>query len=528
MPEQTITKRQIIFIMLGTMLTLLIAALNNTIVGTAMPKIVRELQGMEHYSWPFTSYMLFSTIILPISGKLADIYGRKKITLLGIIILAVASMLCGISRTMIELSILRGFQGIGGGICVSSAFIIVSEIFPMGQRAKYIGLVTSMFALASIMGPVAGGIITDHFSWRWVFFVNIPLNVVAFLLLFKFLPVIIHHDEERKIDIIGVAAFVLTALPALFVVSQIAYRPFLSLDMIALTLFSLLMLILFLYVEKRSREPLLNLHYFKEDIFSASVIASALGSMAVFGTAIFFPLYLQSTRGLSATKSGLIMMPMMMAMILATNISGTLVSRFKIFKPVAVAGFIITCLGIFSFGFLGRYCSIAGLIVFSSLAGGGIGLTLPIFSVAPQSVFPHRQVGIVTSLLQFFRNLGGTVGSAMFGTIMFLHMSSKLKDVPNGNVPAATTDLVKNPAILTNPEKVAAIRESIPQSLIADFERFVSSCLSSVAGSIEMIFIVAGVILLIGLVSVILKFNEKKVRHAVSEYKKRQQVKFSS
>jgi len=201
MNAHSLTKKQIVLIMAGTMLTLLPAALDNTIVSTAMPKIILDLNGMEHYAWPFTAYMLFSTIILPISGKLADIYGRKKVTLFGITVFAITSICCGSSHSMIELSILRGFQGVGGGICISSAFIIVSEIFPMGKRAKYIGIITSMFALTSIMGPGAGGIITDYLSWRWVFFVNIPLGIIAFVLIAKNLPAPVHHDDKRKIDI---------------------------------------------------------------------------------------------------------------------------------------------------------------------------------------------------------------------------------------------------------------------------------------------------------------------------------------
>lgn len=520
MTKTTLTKRQIIFVMAGSMLTLLLAALDNTIVGTAMPKIIRDLHGMEHYSWPFTSYMLFSTVILPISGKLADIYGRKKITLLGIFIFALSSVLCGFSRTMIELSVLRGFQGIGGGICTSSAFIIVSEIFPFGKRAKYIGLITSMFALASIMGPGAGGVITDYLSWRWVFFVNIPLSIIAFFLIFKFLPIIIHTEGNRKIDIFGVVVFVFTAFPALFVISQIGLRPVLSFLMIALIVFAVVMFFLFLYIEKRSKEPLLSLHYFKKSIFSTSVIASSLGNMAIFGAAIYFPLYLQSVRGASATKSGLIMMPMMVSIILASNISGFIVSRFHMFRPIALTGLVISFIGMFSFGIFGGYCAIPGLIAFSTLAGLGFGSTFPIFSVAPQSVFSPRQIGVVTSLIQFFRNLGGSIGSAMFGAIMISKMNAGLKNVPLGSITPDIASVIKNPGVLSNPDKLSAIRTGIPESSLSDFDKIVSLSIASMSGSIEMIFIVASGILFVAVLSIVFFFNEKTVLHAVAEHKK--------
>jgi multidrug resistance protein len=294
MKRPELSRKQITLIMAGSMLTLFLAALDNTIVGTAMPKIIRDLQGMEHYAWPFTAYMLFSTIVLPISGKLADIYGRRKITLLGIAVFMLTSALCGFSRSMTELSILRGFQGIGGGICTSSAFIIVSEIFPLGQRARYMGLIASMFALASIMGPGAGGLITDYLSWRWVFFVNIPLSMIAFFLIFRHLPVIIETDKTRKMDIPGAVFFVLALLPLLLAVSQIGRMPVTSPFMAGLLAFSLLMTILFLRAEKRSAEPLLNLHYFRDGIFTTSVLGSSFAAMAIFGAAIYMPLYIQA------------------------------------------------------------------------------------------------------------------------------------------------------------------------------------------------------------------------------------------
>ena len=516
----SLTRKQTAFIMAGTMLTLLLAALDNTIVGTAMPKIIRDLNGMEHYAWPFTAYILFSIIILPISGTLADIYGRKKITLLGIAFFVLTSILCGSAHGMIELSIFRGFQGIGGGICISSAFIIVSEIFPLGQRAKYMGLITSMFALASIMGPVVGGVITDYLSWRWVFYVNIPFGIAAFILIAKNLPSLIHHDEQRKIDIIGVFAFVLAALPFLFVISQMGGHSFLSFDMIALSVFSAVMFASFLLIEKRSKEPLLSLHFFKEKVFSVSVIASSLGNMAIFGAAIYLPLYLQSVRGESATRSGLIMMPMMVSVVLASNISGFCVARLQRFKSVAIIGLFVSFAGMFSFGFFSDRSMTSTLIAFSALTGIGLGMTFPVFMVAPQCVFAPRQIGIVISLLQFFRNLGGAIGSAVFGAIMISKMNAGLRGIALGNLPGNITELVKNPGVIANPQKIAAIRGGISEPMLTDFDRFVSLCVHSISGSIEMIFLISSGILLAALLLVIFSFNEKQVRHAMAEHKK--------
>jgi EmrB/QacA subfamily drug resistance transporter len=520
MHTKELTRKEIILIMTGSMLTLLLAALDNTIVGTAMPKIIRDLHGMEHYSWPFTAYMLCSTVILPISGKLADIYGRKKITLIGIILFVIASVLCGLSRNMIELSVFRGFQGFGGGICISSAFIIVSEIFPPKKRAKYVGLVASMFAVASILGPGAGGVITDNLSWRWVFFVNIPLGLIALFLISEYFPNIIHHDEKRKIDAVGVLVFVSAAFPLLFVISQIGIRSFRSPLMISLSVFSVIMLALFFRVEKKSKEPLLSLHYFREKVFSSSVIAASLGNMAVFGAAIYLPLYLQSVRGASATRSGLIMMPMMVSMILSSNFAGFTASRLVRYKPIALTGIFLSMIGMFCLGVFGNGVPVTGLILFSTLAGIGIGATFPVFMIAPQSIFSPKQVGLITSLVQFFRNLGGTIGSAMFGALMLSHMNNGLKDVSIGNISPETAELIKNPAILSNPVKLAVIRDAVPAAQIADFNAFVSSCLKTVSGSIEIIFTVSAIILMVSLLSIIFFFNEKQVRHSVIEHRK--------
>jgi EmrB/QacA subfamily drug resistance transporter len=521
MNRPSLTRKQIALVMAGTMMTLLLAALDNTIVSTAMPKIIRDLNGMEHYAWPFTAYMLFSTIILPVSGKLADIYGRRKITLLGIAVFTLTSMWCGFSRSMIELSVLRGFQGIGGGICISSAFIIVSEIFPMGQRAKYIGLITSMFAVASILGPGAGGLITDYLSWRWVFFVNIPLSIVAFTLIAKNLPILIHHDEKRKMDVIGVIVFVLAAFPLLLVISQVGSRSLLSFELPALALFSAGMFALFLHIEKRSQEPLLSLHFFREKIFSVSVLASSLGNMAIFGAAIYFPLYLQSVRGESATRSGFIIMPMMVSLILASNLSGLLVSRFHRYKPLAATGFLLSCGGMFCFGFWGERSTIPILIAFSSLSGIGLGLTFPIFMVAAQSIFAPQQIGVVTSLMQFFRSLGGSIGSAFFGAIMISRMNSGLTGLSFGTLPMNIAELIKNPLMIANPQKMATIRGGLSPSVLADFDRFVSLCLHSIAGSIETIFLVSSGILFAALWLVIVDFNEGQVIRAITEHKRK-------
>ncbi|MDA8126142.1 MAG: MFS transporter, partial [Deltaproteobacteria bacterium] len=292
--------------------------------------------------------------------------------------------------------------------------------------------------------------------------------------------------------------------------------------MVALSVFSIAMFILFLRIEKRSREPLLSLHFFQEKIFSVSAIASSLGNMAVFGAAIYFPLYLQSVRGESATKSGFIMMPMMVSMILASNVAGMLVSRFRRFKAVAVGGLFLSSLGMFCFGFFGAVSTTPALIAFSSLAGIGLGLTFPIFMVAPQSLFPPQQIGVVISLMQFFRSLGGSIGSAIFGAILIAEMNSGMRGISLGQLPASVAELVKNPGVIANPLKIATIREGISPAILGDFDRFVALCVRSISGSIETIFLVSAGLLLAALLLVLYSFNEQRVVRSLGRLKKRQ------
>src|SRR5208337_2200469 len=260
MVAHTLSPKRIWLIMSGVMLSLLLAALDNTIVGTAMPKIIHDLHGMAHYAWPFTSYMLFSTSIIPISGKLADIYGRKRIDLIGLVIFLSASALCGLSASMTQLILFRGLQGIGGGTLISNAFIIVGEIFPPKKRGKYVGLVSAMFGVASVLGPTVGGWITDSLSWRWVFYVNLPIGFVAFFILFIVLPPLKRHEGNRQLDPLGIVTFLLAVFPLLLGFSEGGKEyPWLSLPIIAAFVLSAVMFTAFIYSQTKSREPLLSL-----------------------------------------------------------------------------------------------------------------------------------------------------------------------------------------------------------------------------------------------------------------------------
>ena len=519
MVEQRLSPRRTGFIMSGVMLSLLLAALDNTVVGTSMPRIIRDLKGMEYYSWPFTAYMLFSASIIPIAGKLSDIYGRKLIDLIGMIVFIVASALCGLSTNMFQLIIFRGFQGLGGGVLVSNAFIIVGELFSPRERGKYTGLVASMFGVASVLGPTVGGFITDRLSWRWVFYINLPLGFLAFLVLLICLPLLKHHEEKRRIDLAGVIAFLLAVFPLLLGFSGGGkVYPWTSLKIIGLFIFSGFMFLLFLNIERRSREPLLPLSLFRNGIFSVSVVASFLASAGLFGAVIFIPLFAQSIMGATATGSGVVTTPMMLGMIVAAIVTGIVSGRLRRYRPIGLVGFASALVGMVLLARMGPSSSYGFLMFSVVLVGLGIGITIPIFNVSVQNAFPLSQLGMVTSALQFFRNIGGTISSAILGSIMLASYDGRLKILSLSTMPEEVQGLLKDGKILTNPTTIERMKSLLPPSFTDQLDNIIRQAKSALAASILNVFFICVFIFLGGLVVTIF-LNEKGVRKGVESHR---------
>jgi EmrB/QacA subfamily drug resistance transporter len=519
MVEQKLSQRRIWFIMSGVMLSLLLAALDNTVVGTAMPRIIYDLKGMEYYSWPFTAYMLFSASIIPIAGKLSDIYGRKLIDLVGMIVFIIASALCGLSTNMIQLIIFRGFQGLGGGVLISNAFIIVGELFSPRERGKYTGYVASMFGVASVLGPTVGGFITDRLSWRWVFYVNLPLGFFAFFVLLIALPLLKHHEEERRMDLVGVATFLLAVFPLLLAFSGGGKEyPWLSPQILGLFTFSGLMFLLFLSLERRSREPLLPLSLFRNSIFSVSVAASFLASAGLFGGLIFIPLFAQSIMGATATGSGVITTPMMLGMIVAAIATGIVSGRLRRYRAIGLVGFASAFVGMMLLARMGLSTS-HGLLMFNVvLVGLGMGMIIPIFNVSTQNAFPLRQLGAVTSALQFFRNMGGTISSAILGSVMLASYDRRLKALSLASLPHEVQGLLKDTRNLRNSTAIERIKSLLPSSLTDQFDKIVMQAKSALAVSILNVFLICVFIFLAGLLVTIF-LNEKEVRKGVESHR---------
>ena len=423
--QYNLSKSKIIMVMAGLMVGLLVAALDNSIIGTAMPKIIGNLQGMEYYVWPFTAYMLTSTIAIILFGKLSDIYGRKHIMIIGTVTFVIASIMCGFSSNMFELILFRGIQGIGGGILISLPFIVVGEIFSPRERAKYMGILASVFGVSSVLGPILGGIITDTIGWRWVFFVNVPVGVVAVSLLLYSLPNFKLPDVKKVIDYLGIVTFTL-CLSGLFLGLTLARDldtyPFV--EIIGLFVFSAFLFVLFIWAEKKAVEPILPLNLFNNSIFTVSSAENFLASALIFCGIIYVPLFAQGVLGMNAINSGLIMIPMLISLTISANIAGQIISRTGKYKLLAIVEFIITGIGIVFLATMNINTSPYALIAYSTILGLGSGMMYTVFTISVQNAFSLREIGIVTASMQFFRNVGATVSIPIFGYIMNFTMAS--------------------------------------------------------------------------------------------------------
>lgn len=406
---------------------MLLSSLDQTIVSTAMPTIVQELNGLEHISWVFTAYMLGSTVTVPIYGKLSDIFGRKTLYLIGIGIFLVGSALCGLSQSMNQLILFRGLQGIGGGAMMVNSFAIIGDVFPPAERGKYQGMIGGVFGLSSVAGPLLGGWITDNTSWRWVFYVNLPLGIVAILVLIATLPKIAGQLQNRSIDWWGGLLIVSTLVPLLLsLVWGGSVYSWASWPIVAALSMAIVSLVLFIRVEKRTKNPILSLDLFRNRVFLVSVIAMFLTAMGMFGAIIYIPIFSQGVIGGSATHAGLVLTPMMLSLVIASAVAGQVISRTGRYKWLAVFGTAMIVFALFFFSSINEQSSNGQLVLRMIFLGIGLGTTMPIFTLAVQSAFSKQRLGEVTAGTQLFRSIGGTVGTAVLGGMMNSRLTSQM------------------------------------------------------------------------------------------------------
>jgi EmrB/QacA subfamily drug resistance transporter len=460
----------------------LLSALDQTIVSTAMPRIVRELKGLDVYSWVTTTYLLTSTVMVPIWGKLGDLYGRKLILILGISIFVAGSWLCGLSGefgdlpivggAMMQLIIFRGIQGIGGGALFTTAFATIADLFPPRERGKYGGLFGAVFGLASVIGPIVGGWFTEHGTidvlglhmagWRWVFYVNLPTSVIALFMIGAKMPDL-GERTSGKIDTAG-AVLIVIAIGALML--ALTFGPqegWTSIEVLEFFALSLATGLVFLYVEHKAPEPILPLSIFRIRAFSTSTISSFTISMAFMGIIIFLPLYLQLALGIKATNSGLMLLPMMVGLIGGATISGRLVTRTGKYKQLLLIGAATQWLGLLLMSHLAKNSTPIDVIWRLFVVGLGLGPSQSLFNIIAQSCVPPRQIGVATSTGMFLRQIGSLIGVAVFGAMMTAQLQRSLSAIlPSG----MKFDLGRMEAMAMSSQAVGGKQMPIPPEIV--------------------------------------------------------------
>ncbi|ADJ26458.1 drug resistance transporter, EmrB/QacA subfamily [Dehalogenimonas lykanthroporepellens BL-DC-9] len=509
-------------VMLGVMLTLMLSSLDQTIVATAMPRIVQEFQGLSHLSWVFTAYMLASAVTVPIYGKLTDIFGRRNLFLLAVVIFLIGSMLSGVAQSMTQLILFRGLQGIGGGAIMVNSFAIVGDLFPPAQRGKYQGLLGAVSGVTAIAGPLLGGWLSDAFSWRWIFYVNIPVGLAALGVMAAALPKHLptHASGNRSIDYIGAALITLTLVPLLLALvwggSEYSWG---SGTIIGLLSVAVVSLVLFIWRELRAKDPILSMGLFRNRVFTVSIIAVFFSGLGMFGSILFIPVFAQGVIGVSATNSGLILMPMSLAMVTASIISGQLVSRTGNYKILAVFGMALATFGMALFSQIGPATTSGGLVLRMIITGLGLGVTMPIFTLAVQNAFDHSRLGEVTAGTQLFRSVGGTVGVAVLGGVMNAGLASRLTDISADPFVQAVREISPTTPVTIDgntiqafltPDGQAEILGMLSQAppavqdqLTSAFHSFVETLKTAYSASIDQVFIVGAILLGLGTLTTI-------------------------
>ncbi|WP_439020619.1 MDR family MFS transporter [Bacillus thuringiensis] len=404
-------------LLIGLVIAMLFAALDGTIVGTAMPRIVGELGGLSLMTWLTTAYMLTSTTVVPIAGKLADLLGRRNVYITGLVIFMIGSALCGMANGMTELIIFRGIQGLGGGIMMPMAMIIIGDMFTGKERAKWQGIFGALYGLASVIGPQVGGWIVDAVNWRWVFYINLPVGILATIFIAMGLK---SHKQTGpiKIDIAGIFTMILGVVSLLLALTFGGKDyPWDSWQIIGLFALAVIGIVSFVIVETKAEEPILPMHFFKNRTFT---ILNAIGffmSIGMFGAIMFVPFFMQGIVGVSAAESGTIMTPMMITMIVMSIIGGQLVLKVGV-KPQIITGMLIMAGGFWLLTTMDMHTTKLTATSYMMIIGLGMGLVMPTLTLALQESFPKKDLGVVTSSSQFFRQIGGTFGITILGSIM--------------------------------------------------------------------------------------------------------------
>ena len=478
----------------GLLLVMLLAALDSTIVATALPTIVGEFGGLAHISWVVTAYLLAQTIVTPIYGKLGDLYGRKRVLQVAIVIFLIGSALCGLSQSMSHLIIFRAVQGLGGGGLMVTTQAVVADVVPPRARGRYQGIFGAAFGFASIAGPLVGGYFTTHWTWRWIFYINLPVGIVALVVLAATLPAQ-SSFARHAIDYVGAAVLALT-LASLVLVTDLggAVYSWSSPLMIGLIVVAVAGLIAFVVVERRASEPILPLQLFRtRDVWVTSVVGLIVG-FALIGSVTYLPVFLQIVKGLSPTESGLRMVPLMTGTLVTSILAGQLVSRTGKYKLFPIIGTTIVTLSLLLISRMTADTSTIAAELYMALLGLGLGFVMQVLIIAVQNAVDYRELGVATSNAILFRFVGGSLGTALLGAVLATQLQAHAQRLMPGT---AALDLI-------SPQALAGLSPALRGAYI---EAFVAS--------LNTVFLVAAAISFFGLV-VALLLPERPLRETVA------------
>jgi EmrB/QacA subfamily drug resistance transporter len=490
-----LSQRQKLEILGAILLALFLFALDQTVVGTALPIITTKLNGQSLYTWAFTIYLLTSTISGPIYGKLSDLYGRRPIFIWAVGLFLAASVFAGLSQEMWQFILARGLQGLGGGAVFPIAFAIVADLYPPEERAKYGALFGAVFGLSSVLGPVLGGGITDVFGWPWIFFINVPLGLISLFVCWRLLPPIKHPETGRNIDYVGAALFAAAIGPILLGLSNKRTLAWTDPMVGGLILLGLVIVAVFLWWESRAADPIVRLELFRIRTVAISVLSMFLAAFGFFGAVVFLPQWFQVVRGMGATESGLNLLPLVFALIVGATVSGQVVARTGRYKVVIFGSMIVLAVGLFLLTNLRADTELPVLWAWMIVTGLGVGPSFAVFTALVQNSVKPAVVGVATSSLTFFQQIGGTIGLTIAGTLLADSLTQEIprrlvaNGLPQPMVDQFTASGSSGGALnLTGTGDLGAqILERVP----AEFRSFVEPFIAQIVLSIHQAFAIA-------------------------------------
>lgn len=487
-----VTNRSTKLVIYGLLIGLILSSLDQTIIATAMPNIVRELDGLSLYSWVFTVYMLASTTTMPLYGKMADLFGRRTVYLIGLFLFLAGSVLCGFAATMMELIVFRGIQGLGAGALMPVAFTIIGDILPPERRGKFMGLFGAVFALSSILGPMLGGVIVEYWQWSWIFYLNIPIGVPVFIMIAAALKES-KANEKRPIDWFGaitLSGAVVSVLLALVLGGEqgiAADEGWKVAGIAGLFGAGAVLLALFLWIETKAKEPIIPLRLFKIRTIAFGNIAGFFISAGMFGAITYIPLYVQGVIGVSPSIAGYILMPLMLSTVVTSTASGKWMNKYS-YRTILVPSLILMAVGFFLLSRMTVDTPEFQIVLYMIVSGLGMGAVYPTLGTAAQSAVDWKSRGVATASSQFFRSMGGTIGVSVLGSLLARQMAAGLDELGSRQtaVPAEWLTQFADPQALLDSE----LRSTMPQAIMSGLQNVFSHSLNTV---FLAVFVFAGI-----------------------------------